>query len=439
MDSKQWNVIALALVVALVGVAVWLFYPPQTRIRQGLDIKGGLDVILTAEGKVDATTIDRAITIVQNRVDGLGVSGATVQKEGANALRVQLPGVKDARQALKMLGSTGQLEFVEVASLPATTQAAVRSAQTTGKKVRLQKGTYEPVLTGEVIESAQAGANTDADAAGTYEVNMIFNPKGTEAWAAITARSIGKPIAIVLDGQVVSAPNVQGAIPDGQSVITGSFTAEEAKQLATILQTGALPVSLKYSDTNIVGPILGQASLRQGMLAAIVGVLIVAAYLTVYYRGLGVIAWFSLGIFLILYLGLLAGLSMAGVFALDLPGIAGIVLAMGLAADTSILIFERFREEIAMGKSPRSAARSGTKHALLTSVDADVVTVVSAAVISSVALGPVRGFANTLMMGIALDLIVGFLFTRTVIIMLAESVVPKARAFFGLKAGEVRG
>ena len=426
MDSKQWNYVSLAAILVLVLVAVWLFWPPATQIKKGLDIQGGLSVILTAEkANVDSASMERALLIVQERVNGLGVSEASVQREGATSILVQLPGIKDAKQALDILGSTGQLEFVDVSS--------IQTSETVKDGTKLKKGTYQVALTGDVIQTAQAEADTENP--GFYAVSMTFNTFGREEWGKITTRLVGKPVAIVLDGIVQSAPTIQEPILDGQSRISGSFTSDQAKKLAMVLQTGALPVSLKFSDTQEVGPTLGAASLNQGLLAAIAGLLIVAAYLAVYYRGLGVLSWLSLALFAILYLGILGGLSRAGAFALSLPGIAGMVLSIGMAADTSILIFERFREEVGMGKTPRTAAKSGTKHALLTSIDADVVTFVSAVFLYALAIGPIRGFALTLILGLITDLTVGVLFTRPMVIMLAEKVIAKAPALWGLKGG----
>lgn len=445
MDSRQFNIISLVAVLVLVAVAVWLFWPPATQIKQGLDIQGGLSVILTAEkASVTSADMERALLIVQNRVNGLGVSEATVQREGGTSILVQLPGVRDAETALQVLGSTGQLEFVDWNSIPATEAAAwdaymsaVDSGSASQTPAPLQKGSYIVLLTGDVITNAAAEA--DSQRPGNYAVSMQFNQSGTEKWRTITTEyakaNPQRRVAIVLDGQVQSAPSVISAITDGSSQITGSFTADQAKRLATVLQTGALPVSLKFSDTQEVGPTLGRASLNQGLLAAMAGLLLVAAYLAFYYRGLGVLSWVSLAIFAVLYLGILAGLSRAGAFALSLPGIAGIVLSIGLAADTSILIFERFREEVEMGKSPRTAAKSGTKHALLTSIDADVVTLVSAIFLYALAIGSVRGFALTLILGLITDLTVGFLFTRPMVIMLAESVIPKMPSLWGVKGG----
>jgi preprotein translocase subunit SecD len=431
MDAKQKNYIALAALLLLLVGAFWSFWTPDKTITQGLDLRGGLSVILTPKTSADKTAMDRALTVINNRVNGLGVSEATVQLENDNkAILVQLPGVRDAKSALDALGSTGQLEFVEVASLPATIAADVKDGYI------LPKGSYKAVLKGDVVTQATAGASTDKLKPGQFEVEMTFNSVGTSAWRDITTRNIGKQIAIVLDGRVQSAPVVNSVIPDGKSVISGSFTADEATRLAAVLQSGALPVDLAFSQTEIVGPTLGQDSLRQGVLAALVGLAIVAIYLAIYYRAFGVLAWFSLGTFFVMYLGVLATLSRAGQYALSLPGLAGIVLSIGLAADTSILIFERYREEWRMGKSPRTAAKSGTRHAILTSLDADAVTFASAIPLFAFAIGTVKGFALTLMIGIICDLTIAVLFTRPMVMLLSDSLVGRVPKLFGVKGGD---
>lgn len=431
MDARQKNFLAIAGMLVLVVASVFAFWPPSTTITQGLDLRGGLSVILTPKSTADSAAMSRALTIIQNRVNGLGVSEATVQLENENqAILVQLPGVKDAKAAIDALGSTGQLEFVEVSSLDATTQANIKDGYA------LTPGTYKAFMTGDVITKASAGVSSDKTKPG-YVVNMSFNSTGTAIWAQVTAKAAptNARIAIVLDHIVKSAPAVISAIPDGNTEISGTFTAAEAQGLATILEAGALPVDLQFSQTEIVGPTLGQDALVRGVTAALIGLAIVAIYLAVYYRGFGVLAWFSLAAFAVVYIGVLALMSRAGQYALSLPGIAGIVLAIGLAADTSILIFERFKEEIAMGRTSRTAAKAGTKHAILTSLDADAVTFASAVPLFIFAVGPVKGFALTLMIGIICDLTVAMLFTRPMVILLAESAVTKMPAFFGVKGG----
>jgi preprotein translocase subunit SecD/SecD/SecF fusion protein len=394
-----------------------------------------LQVILTAEETsataVTEDTMERAELIVRNRVNALGVSEASVQRQGADSILVQLPGIEDPAQARETLRSTGQLEFVDATSIE-TTAALIDEG------MELESGTYDVLMTGDVI--TDAFVNTDPTT-GEIAVSLDMTGEGADQWADITtqrAAQQGKAgqIVIVLDNIVQSAPMVREPILDGSTQISGDFTAEEAKTLKTVLETGALPVSLITSDYQEVDATLGQDSLRQGLLAALAGLALVAAFMALYYRGLGVISWFSLGIFASIFLGILAIMSDFGVFALSLPGIAGIVLTIGLAADSSILIFERFKEEARMGKSFRSAAKSGTKHAIFTSLDADVVTFVTALALYAVAIGPVRGFALTLMMGIAIDITVMTLFTRTAVVLLAER-AGKTPWLFGLKAGDV--
>jgi protein-export membrane protein SecD len=441
MDARQKNFLALTGLVILLIAAVWAFWPLNKTITQGLDLRGGLSVTLTPVKAADPTAMQRALTIMQTRVNGLGVSEATVQLENQDqAILVQIPGLKSSEtsKALALIGEPGQLEFVDVASQDTTVQNLITGAAGTldTKPLKLTAGTYKPFMTGEVIQSANAAASTDQLKPG-FVVNMTFDQTGTAIWSAITKADAltHSLIAIVLDGQVVSAPSVQDQIPNGQTEISGSFSAQDAQNLAAILESGALPVNLQFSQTEVVGPTLGQDSLVQGVTAALIGLAIVALYLAFYYRGFGIVAWLALGSFAVVYLGVLAAMSRAGVYALSLPGIAGIVLSIGLAADTSILIFERFKEEIAMGRTPRTAAKAGTRHAILTSLDADAVTFASAIPLFLFAIGPVKGFALTLMIGIVCDLTIAMLFTRPTVIMLAESVVTKMPGFFGVKGG----
>ncbi len=422
MEPKQRIAAALTVVMILVGLSWWQFWPPGENISQGLDIQGGLSVILTAqetpETPVTNEVMDRAELIVRNRVDRLGAAEVSIQRQGADSILVQLPGIRNAQEALEVLGSTGQLEIRDVVGIDETGEIVLG----------------EVLLTGDVVTSASVGANPQNPA--ELEVNVTFNAEGAQAWAEITGARIGQQIAIVLDGNVESAPVVRDRITGGQTSITGNFTAEEARRLRTVLETGALPVALEFSESRVVGPTLGQDSLRRGVYAALLGLGLVAAYLAIYYRGMGVLSWFALSIFASLFLGMLSLLSNFGWFALTLPGIAGIVLTIGLAADSEILMIERFREEVRDGRTYRSAARHGTRHAIGTSLDADLVTFVSALMLYTFAIGPVRGFALTLMIGIAIDIINMVFWSRSVIILMAEKVIPKAPWLFGVKGGE---
>lgn len=432
MDPKQRNYLLLAIVAVLVVGSWLLFMPPSEKITQGLDIRGGLSVILTAKPApgqtLKSSDMDRAELIVRNRIDKLGASETSIQRQGSDSILVQIPGIKNAEDALKVLGSTGQLEFVDVASITDTATVAALTGNS-AEGTRLATGTYTPFMTGEVVKSASVSQNPQT---AKIEVSIVMDSEGAKKWADYTTANVGKQVAIVLDGVVKSAPVVNEAITGGQTAISGSFTAEEAKSLKTVLETGALPVTLEPVETRVVGPTLGQDSLRQGVLAALIGLGIVAIYLVAFYRGLGGVSVIALIVFASIFLGILALLSAFGLFALSLPGIAGIVLTIGLAADSSILMNERFKEEMRMGRTLRSAASSGTRHAIGTSVDADLVTFVSALVLFLVAIGPVKGFALTLMIGIGCDITMMLMFKRPAMILLAENVMAKSPRLWGI-------
>ena len=441
MDPKQRNYLLLALCAILVIVSWVLFVPPQTKITQGLDIRGGLSVILTAKPSAGQSLtsgdMDKAELIINNRVNKLGASETSVQRQGSDSLLVQIPGVKNADAALKIINEVGKLEFVDVSSLPSATVTAInswisRSSPGNARPSIPDTIPYTPVVTGDQISNANAGQSSGGLHAGQITVNLQMNQAGATAWKNYTTSHINKQVAIVLDRVVQSAPVVQEPILTGDTEISGSFTVDEANNLATVLQTGSLPVTLEAQDVRSVGPTLGQSSLIQGVYAALVGLLIVAIYLIVFYRGMGALSVIGLGVFASLFLGLLALLSAFGVFALSLPGMAGMVLTIGLAADSSILINERFREEIGMGKTVRSAAASGTKHAIITSADADIVTFVSALALFVFAIGPVKGFALTLMLGIVCDLVMMLLYSRPLIMILGETIIQKSPAVWGI-------
>lgn len=437
MDQKQQNVLLLVITAVLLVGSWVMFWPPGSRITQGLDIQGGLSVILTAQETSDtpvtAAVMERAELIVINRVNGLGVREATVQRQGNDSLLIQIPGISDPEEALAVLGETGRLEFVDVSSI--TDSATVAALIANEPDVELTQGTYAPIqldgvaLTGGAIKSAAVAQNpTTAE----IEVTLSMDAAGAKVWADYTSKNLGKQVAIVLDGVVKSAPQVQSAILDGQTAISGGFTADEAKRLKTVLETGALPVTLEPSESRVVGPTLGQDSLQRGLLAGLIGLGLVCVYVVVFYRGMGLITVGALLTFSSMFLGVLAVMSRLGVFALTLPGIAGVVLTIGIAADSSILILERVKEEIAAGKTIRSAANSGSKHGIMTSVDADLVTLVSAATLYFIAIGPVKGFALTLMIGIMCDIIMMLVFKRPSIMLLAENLMPKAPRFWGI-------
>lgn len=453
MESKTRNLIALAVIAVLTAVALWQAWPPAEKITQGLDIKGGLSVILSVKplsgGTLTEDTMSRVEDILNERVNGFGVSEATVQRQGQTAFLIQLPGVADAQEALKLLGEPGKLEFIDYSSITdtATTELIVQqlaargSTEPTATLPKLTDepyaGTYEAFMTGEVITDAQV----TTDQYGNPAVSLTMNDAGAQVWGEVTTRLAATQgqVVIALDGVAKSAPSVKEPILSGDTEISGTFSVAEAKGLAAVLQSGAMPAQIEIDESRVVGPTLGKESLDKGLLAGLIGLAFVAVFMALYYRGLGVVSWVSLILYAIIFGGVLAVLSALGIFSMTLPGIAGIILTIGVAADTSILIFERLKEEVEAGKTYRSAAKSGVRHAIATSIDADVVTLVSALALWFLAIGPVKGFAFTLILGIIIDLVVAILFTGPVVRMLAEGPMTKTPALYGMKGGDQRG
>jgi len=434
LDRKQQAILALVAIAALVAAALFIIIPPQQKIPEGLDIKGGLSVILTAKPTTGTTLLvgqmDQALLVINNRVNKLGIADSSVQKQGATALLVQIPGIKDPQKALETIGRVGQLQFREVFTGPDATKTAGRVALPDREGAKIVVGPV--LLTGGSLSGAQVGVDQQTNAP---EVNMTFNQKGAQVFGDLTRRLVGRQFAIVLDGIVQSAPVVQEPILDGRARITGKFGFDEAKQLALVLQTGALPVNLEISDSRIVGPTLGQDSLRQGLLAAAVGFAIVLIFMGFFYRGLGVLSWLSLSIFMVLFIGTLTALGQyLNAWSLTLPSVAGIVFSIGSAADSSILVFERFKEEVRAGKTVRTAVSHGFRHALGTMIDADLVAFITALFIYIFAIGPVRGFAFTLMLGMVIDLITLTLFTRSMLILMSDTRALRSRALVGVRA-----
>lgn len=432
MKPRTRQIVSLLVTAVLVIAAIVAFTPLETRIRKGLDIQGGLSVVLAARESggeaVTSADMDRAVLIVQNRVNGLGASEATVQKQGTDSILVQLPGIEDADAALETLGSTGRLEFVDVGAITDTeTVAALMRGE---RGVPLHEGSYTATLDGTSIRSARV----QQDQMGQYVVGVELAGDGVAAFSELTSQLAPTrgQVAIVLDGIVQSAPEVQVPIGDGKVSIEGAFTLDEAKNLATVLESGSLPVALTFSEARVVGPTLGAESLQKGVYAALAGLAIVALGFVAFYRGLGLIAVVTMTVLSILYLGVLAVLSHYGAFALTLPGVAGIVLTIGVAADSSILVLERMREEVAMGRSVVAASLTGVRHGIQTSIDADLVTLVSAIALFFIAIGPVKGFGLTLIIGVLLDIVVMVLFKAPLIRLLAPDVISKNPRWWGL-------
>lgn len=456
--TDRRNVWLIVLTAFLVIGSIIAFMPPQEKINQGLDIQGGLSVVLTAKNDdgsaITEEQMEKSRAIIENRVNALGASETVVQQQGNDQILVQIPGLSDTETALATIGKTGKLEFARLDSFTdsevvekinngeyateGTVTDAFGNSFSSGKiqHLTVEPGTYTPLVTGEQI--TQVTIDRASETGTDYAVNVTLNSEGAAAFAQATRDLVsdhGK-IVIILDGEVQSAPAVQSEIPNGNVSITGGYTLEEAQALETILESGSLPISFEYAQSQVVGPTLGQDALRSGVMVALVGLLLVMLYLLFFYKGLGLITAAAMGVFAMMYMGILAILSMLGLFSLSLAGLAGVVLTIGMAADSSILTLERFREEIRMGRSVRSASISGVKHGILTSIDADLVTLVSALTLFFLASASVKGFGMTLALGIMCDIVMMLIFKAPIIRLLAPKVIANNPGFWGIKDGQ---
>lgn len=454
-NKNRRNVWLLVAATLLVIGSVFMFTPPNEKINQGLDIQGGLSVVLSAQStdgeEITKEDMEKSRAIIESRVNALGASEATVQVQGNDQILVQIPGLSDPETALSTIGKTGKLEFARADSFTEPDdQTAIKNGTymqqstvkddfgnsfKTGKTTyrSVDAGTYTPLITGENI--TRVTVDKASETSQYYAVNISLDAAGTQAFADATrdlAPSNGQ-IVIILDGQIQSAPAVQSEITGGQVSITGNYTLEEAQSLQTVLESGSLPVSFQYEQSQVVGPTLGQDALTSGLIVAILGLVLVMLYLLFFYRGLGLLTAAAMAVFAVLYLGLLATLSAFGLFSLSLAGIAGIVLTIGMAADSSILVLERFREEIRMGRSVRAASITGVRHGIETSIDADLVSLVSALTLFFLASASVKGFGLTLALGIACDIVMMLLLKAPLIRLLAPHVIAKHPGFWGVR------
>ena len=454
-NVNRRNVWLLVATTILVIGSIFMFTPPQEKINQGLDIQGGLSVVLSAKstdgGTVSTDDMEKSRAIIEQRVNALGASEAVVQLQGTDQILVQIPGLSDTETALSTIGKTGKLEF---ARLDSFTDSDVKTKIENGQygtngtitddfgntlpsgtveQLKVDEGTYTPLITGNNITKVDIGRASET---GTdYSVNVTLDSEGTKAFADATkelASSKGK-IVIILDGEVQSAPAVQSEITGGQVSITGGYDKDEASAMETVLESGSLPVSFEYAQSQVVGPTLGQDALTSGVLVAAIGLALVMLYLLVFYQGLGILTAAAMAVFAVLYLGILALLSHFGLFSLSMAGIAGVVLTIGMAADSSILTLERFREEIRMGRSVRAASITGVRHGILTSIDADLVTLVSALTLFFLASASVKGFGLTLALGIVCDIVMMLLFKAPIIRLLAPKSIARHPGFWGVK------
>ena len=366
-----------------------------------------------ARKQAEDMTLDQVVRTIRNRIDQFGVAEPDIRKQSDNQVQVQLPGLTDPERAIQIVGQTAHLEFHLVRDdvdptgmmLPEGTALFpyVEKNGTGGNSLVLDS---QSLMSGENITNARP----QYDQNGQIHVALEFNLRGGSIFERITGDNIGRRMAIVLDGKVYSAPVIQSRISGGKAVITGNFTLAEAQDLAVVLRAGSLPAPVTVLEERTVGPSLGQESIESGILAALVGALAVVVIMPLYYAVSGLIADIMLCFTMTL---LMAGMTAFGA-TLTLPGIAGIVLTIGMAVDANVLIYERIREELKLGLSPTEAVEAGFSRASISITDSNLTTIIAAAILYQFGTGPIRGFAVTLSLGIVASMFTAIFVSRAV-------------------------
>jgi len=469
------RLVNIVLIVILLGVAIWVDIPKEQplkigdfsrpgNLQLGLDLQGGLQVLLeadvAADAVVDAGQLETARQILENRANGLGVSEVVFQVAGDRRIMGEFPGLKNPEEVVATLKETGQLEFVDLgdeylpdgtvlkteqntSATPADPQASAEPTLTTEETIvqtveagrtAVAQGTlvvpdaeatpqpaeatatpekvYKTVMTGDKIKSI----SVTTDALGKYVVDFELKDDGTAIFADYTSKNVGKFLAIVLDKKIVSAPRVESAITEGRGQISGGqngFSYEEANNLAITLRYGSLPIPLKVVETRVVGPTLGQDSLNKSILAGLIGFLLVILFMTIYYRLPGAIAILAIISYAVITLAVYKLIPVT----LTLPGIAGFLLSTGGALDANILIFERLKEELRAGRTLKQAMDISWKRAWPSIRDSNIATLITSAILfwfgSAFGASMVKGFALTLALGVAISLFSAIVITRT--------------------------
>jgi len=416
----KWKVL---LIIAAVAFSIWKAHPLQEKINLGLDLQGGMQLLLQIETEKilqehqqDAT--DRVVEIIRNRIDEFGVKEPVITKQGKDKVVVQLPGITDRDRAKEIIGKTAHLEFKLVSDNSELIQKAedgnipegfhyVESKE--GGSLLLHK---EAALTGDRLTNA----SVEFDEYGQPVVSLQFDKEGAKIFDRITFQSIGRQLAISLDGKVHSAPVIRDRIPNGQAQVSGNFTAQEASDLALVLRAGALPAPVRVIEERTVGPTLGRDSIENGIKAGILGAILVFIFMPAYYLLAGFVADIGLLVYMIMVIGTLAMLQAA----LTLPGIAGFILSIGMAVDANILIAERIREEREAGKTARAAISAGYHRAFAAILDSNVTIFITAVILLIFGTGPIKGFAVTLGLGQIASMFSSLTVTRVVLDFLAH-------------------
>ena len=387
----------------VIAAAALLFNPIKNNINLGLDLRGGVHVVLQAIPTKERPVIQdkdmqQLKEVMERRVNELGLTEPLIQREGKDRLIIELAGVNDPDAAIDQFIKVAKLEFMDET-----------------KKV---------LLTGEHLKDAQFQINQTN---GQAEVVLSFSPEGTKKFADASSRNVGKQIAIVLDGKLLTNPVIKEPILNGQASISGNFTNESAGNTAALLRAGALPLDVEILEKRTVGPTLGLDSLNKSLVASLYGLSAIVIFMLAYYRLPGFVATFALILYSVLTLGVMVLLKAT----LTLPGIAGVLLSIAIAVDANIIIYERLKEELRAGKTLMAAIDAGFSRAFWTIFDANLTTVIAAIVLFYFGAGTIRGFAVTLMIGIALSMFTAITFTRWVLKFVAGSRLISSPKLYG--------
>ncbi len=413
----KWGIVALSIVSA-----IWIgwTYP----LNLGLDLQGGTRLTLEAEDgpqvKVDTDAVEGTLSVIRNRIDGLGVSEPIIRRKGTRQIIVELPGIKNPEHAIEIIGDTALLEFIAAEWAPPEALTTENIALLAGDNARvaefLEKDAQgnithkRPIfLKKTLLTGADLKAATPAtDQYGQPAVAIEFTDSGALKFRDATAGLVGKPLAIVLDGRIISAPNVNEPIAGGKAQITGRFNVQEMRDLVIQLKAGSLPVPVKIVSKTIVGPTLGRDSIEKSKMAGLIGCVLVSLFMIGYYGYAGVLACVAL----VLYMALCLACLKLFHATLTLTGIAGFILSIGVALDANIIIFERIKEELLAGKNITEAIQTGFSRAFVTVLDANLTTLMAAAVLFWLGTGTVRGFALTLSIGVVVSMFSAAIVTR---------------------------
>jgi preprotein translocase subunit SecD len=433
---RSKNVYLLIFILVLFGLALWSMIPVDTKLlgpeglRLGLDLKGGsqllyqADLSMKAANVTDAEAMASVINKIQRRVDQYGVAEPVIQKLGTDRILVQLPGVKNINEAISLIGETALLDFREQSTDASgnTTWVIAKAAGRDGQ---------EEELTGKYLKRAYVNY---AQLKG-YVVVIEWDSEGAYLFEKITERNLNKPLAIFLDNQLISAPRVQDVIRAGQAgYIEGQFTLDEAQKLAIQLNSGALDLPLTIIDQRDVDPSLGADSIRRSMIAAAIGIVLLAVFMILYYRLPGLVACLALGIYGVFLVAIFDLFS--SYITLTLPGIAGAIVSFGMAVDANVLIFERMKEELRAGRSLAAAVEAGFNRAWTAIRDSNITTFIACLVLywlgGTFGAFTVRGFAVTLFIGVALSMFTAIVVSRTFLRLLVGTRVPTGLAAWGV-------